>query len=270
MTFPSSGATQRNTKLGRFYTVGEQEYPSVTTILTVISKPALVNWAARVEREMVIDAAADLYVDCPLEKKMERPTFISTLNMRIGKAKAAQKELTKAAEIGSQAHALIEWTLLSEVVSAPGPQPKISEKAALAFAAWQKWRDTVKLKPILVEQTIWSKEFCYAGTMDLLAEMDGKLTVVDWKTGKAIYPESFLQNAAYRHALREMGHGNPVQGMIVRLPKVETDPEFEVADAGDETENFEVFLHALDLWKWQYKNEQEYHKNHAEKKEIAV
>ncbi len=251
-------ATQLNTKAGRFYQVGEDKYPSVTSILGVIGKPALINWAAKVEREMVLEVSSELYADAPPEK-MSKVAWITTMQTRLGKAKASAKELAKAAEIGSQAHSLIEWTLLSELVTAPGPMPKISVRAGYAFAAWEKWRDSVNLKPLLVEQVVWSKTHCYAGTLDLLAEVNGILTVVDWKTGKAIYPEAFLQNAAYRYAIREMGHGDPKAGMIVRLPKVETDPEFEAQDAGDEAANLATFLHAQQVWAWQQPFEEAFH-----------
>lgn len=261
---------QNNTRSGRFYQVEEVgDLPSVTTILSVISKPALINWAAKVEREMVLAVSSDLYIDAPTDTKMSRQAWLATMQTRLGKAKAATKELARAAEIGTQAHALIEWTLLKELVSAPGPEPKISAKAGYAFAAWQKWRDSVKLKPILVEQVVWSKTYGYAGTMDLLAEVDGKLTVVDWKTGKAIYPEAFLQNAAYRHAIREMGHANPVQGMVVRLPKLEGDPDFEVADAGNEITNLCTFMAAKELWAWQHVFEEAYQERRAAQEEIA-
>jgi hypothetical protein len=49
-----------------------------------------------------------------------------------------------------------------------------------------------------------------------------------------------------------MGHGDPTQGIIVRLPKVETDPEFEaVVVPGDEDYLFGQFLRAMGLWEWQ-------------------
>jgi hypothetical protein len=101
--------------------------------------------------------------------------------------------------------------------------------------------------------------------MDLLAEVNGKLTVLDWKTGKAIYPEAHLQNAAYRHALREMGHGDPVQGMVVRLPKNEEDPEFEVQIIEQpESELLSIFLNAKFLWHWQQIGEKKYQESRKE------
>ena len=69
-----------------------------------------------------------------------------------------------------------------------------------------------------------------------------------------------LQNAAYRYALREMGHGDAKQGMnILRLPKIQTDPEFEVAECHPEDSCMEsTFLHTFELWKWNQKGEEAY------------
>ena len=98
---------------GRFYALPDGEkFPSVTNILSVIAKPALVNWAANAERELVMRAAALLYEDLPTQgPKMGRLAFMETLKRRLGAEKAHQKELAKACEIGSEAHALIEWNL---------------------------------------------------------------------------------------------------------------------------------------------------------------
>src|ERR1700756_5125870 len=202
---------------GRWYNIDGIELPSVTTILSIVAKPALIAWSAKVEREMVTNASAQLYEDIAGTPRMSKAAYLMSLATRLGKEKASQKALQKASEIGSQAHALIEWNLRATLMQDAGPSPRIVDAAQWAFMAFEDWKKSVNLKPIWIEQTVWSKQHGYAGTMDLLAEVDGKLTVVDWKTGKAIYPEAYLQNAAYRHALREMGHGDPVQGIIVRL-----------------------------------------------------
>jgi hypothetical protein len=88
--------------------------------------------------------------------------------------------------------------------------------------------------------------------MDLMAEINGRPTLQDWKTGKAIYQEALLQNVAYRQAVREMGlFDGEIDGMIVRLPKVDTDPEFEVRKITEsEDQLLEVFLNVRALWDW--------------------
>ena len=83
--------------------------------------------------------------------------------------------------------------------------------------------------------------------------MSGVLTVLDWKSGKAIYPEALLQNVAYRHAAARQGLP-ATQGLIVRLPKLIDDPAWEVM-AVPETLGVEDFLAAVRLWRWQRRME---------------
>lgn len=238
----------------RFYQVGLKQYPSVTTILSVIGKPALVAWSAKVEREAVIEVSANLYQDCPSSPRMSRIGWITSLQSRLTKEKEHTKLLTKAGEVGSQAHSWIEWQIKRELMHDVGPCPVISPAAQLAVSAWERWKCSVSFKPLLCEQAVWSTNLEYAGTMDLLAEINGEVTLLDWKTGKAIYDESFLQNAAYRYAVAEMRllPGSPkINGMIVRLPKLEKDPEFETkAVPGELADLMEVFMNVRQLWEW--------------------
>jgi len=105
------------------------------------------------------------------------------------------------------------------------------------------------VRPIRVEDRVWSRRYGYAGTTDLLAEVDGVLTLVDFKTSKAIYAESTLQVAAYVMALEEMGHERATRGMIVRIPKT-ADSTFEVLEVPDLDAAFDVFLHVVSLFSW--------------------
>lgn len=262
-----SPSKRENRAGARWYTINEQEFPSVTTILSVIGKPALIAWSAKVEREMVTSASLGLYRDTHGTPKMSDLAYLNSLQTRLGKEKAHSKELAKAGDIGSQAHKLIEWNLRASLMQEAGPSPAVTDKATWAFMAWEDWKKSVNLKPVYIEQTVWSITYGFAGTMDLFAEVNGKLAVIDWKTGKAIYPEAYLQNAAYRHALREMGHGDPVQGIIVRLPKNTEDPEFEAKLIEEtEAELMDTFLHCFEMWKWSQKNEEKYQAKQAAKK----
>ena len=248
---------QRNTSSGRFYELEPGlSVPSVTHVLSCIGKPALIAWAANTERALVMDAAADLYLDIAGTPVMSRPAYVATLQGRVGKTKAHQKELGKAAEIGTQAHALIEWNIRQALKQQVGPEPKVLDAAQWAFMAYQDWAQSVSLKPLIIEQCVFSRVHGYAGTMDLLAEVNGVVTLVDFKTSKGIYAEAHLQTAAYRVALNEMGHGPVADALILRLPKLQTDPEFEVQASPSIEEGFPTFLAVLELWKWWYAAEQ--------------
>ena len=79
--------------------------------------------------------------------------------------------------------------------------------------------------------------------------MKGVPTILDWKSGNAIYSEAFLQNVAYRHVPGRLGMPSE-QGLIVRLPKTLEDPAWEALPVPD-TVTLEDFLSALRLWRWQ-------------------
>jgi hypothetical protein len=232
----------------------DEAYDSVTSILSAIGKPALINWAANQERALVMEAAANLHEDLPLAPRMSRLAYLATLQTRLGKEKAHQRELAKAAEIGSQTHGYIEWTLRRERGEVVGPEPRISDRALWAFMAWPDWQASVKLRPLAIEQVVWSTTYRFAGTLDFLAEitLPGHAVPVpvvgDLKTGKAIYDEARLQVSAYVAALREMEHAPAgVWAAVVRLPKIETDPEPEIRliSPEEQVDLFATFLRGL-------------------------
>ena len=60
-----------------------------------------------------------------------------------------------------------------------------------------------------IEQALFSKELGVAGTVDCIAEYEGELSVIDFKTSKRPKPEKwiehyFVQCAAYASMLYEM------------------------------------------------------------------
>src|SRR5262249_44547346 len=124
----------------------------------------------------------------------------------------------------------------------------LPDAATWAVESWKDWARSVALEPLAIERVVYCQACGYAGTMDLYARVGGVLTVLDWKSGKAIYPEAFLQNVAYRHAAARQGMPS-TQGLIVRLPKLVEDPEWEVVALPDNL-GLEDFLAALRLWRW--------------------
>lgn len=265
---PATKPVRKDSKVGgRFYDVDGEMYPSVTHILTAVNKPALVYWAANEERKLVTETAADLYTEWARElvpPVMPREAYTATLLARLGSAKAHQKLLVKAGDIGTQIHKLIEWTLRTAISADAGPKPDVSDPALWAFMSFEDWAKSVSLKPVLIEQTVYSKMHQYAGTMDVLARVNGALTLLDFKSGKSVYDEAHLQSVAYQAALIEMGYLPPVGGgLIVRLPKVETDPAFEVVTVKPMADLLPVFLAVKQLWAWSYQNDEAYRNRQA-------
>jgi hypothetical protein len=248
-----------DTKRGRFYEVTGQKWPSVTTILSVLGKDALIGWAAKQEREFVFEAARQVYTELVDGQERDTPMpvldeFDLKLADRLNVVKAHTKLLKEASAIGTNVHARIEFELNVEMGLEPEGEPKLASDSAIrAYGHYQDWRDTVELKPLHSELAVWSTVFGYAGTIDLIAEVtiegERKVAVIDFKTGKRIYREALLQNAAYRLAAKERGIPNDL-GLIVRLPKEPTDPAFEVGVVPPLEDLAGVFLALIPVHRW--------------------
>lgn len=234
---------------------GTKRYLRVSRALESINKPALMHWAARAEREYVVEAAATLHSLLP-SLRLSKTAYKERLQAHLGKAKAFSRESRRALDIGSQVHSMVEYTLRQELGHKVTKKPELVGPALLAFQRWEKWREDTHLTPIHIEQTIWSDSDEYAGTPDLIAQIDvgngPELVVLDWKTSKGFYLEMKLQNAAYAKAYCEMGHAEyPMPGLLVRLPKSEED-QIETLHIEKESQEslYEGFRSALSLAKF--------------------
>jgi hypothetical protein len=229
----------------RFYKVDGKEWPSVTTILDVINKPALGPWYAKEERRHFETALLEL---ASTHQTITGEQLLDAVINAVNGVKAADKTKQKAATIGTALHAAIEWHLRHQLGEDPGKEPTLPDESAWAFEAWKDWAKSVDLVPLMIERVVYCEYCGFAGTLDLYAKVKGALTVLDWKTGRAVYGEAFLQNAAYRHAARQRGIESE-QGLIVRLPKIIGDPAPEPVWV-PESSTYTDFRAAAYLWRW--------------------
>jgi hypothetical protein len=110
------------------------------------------------------------------------------------------------AAIGSAVHAAIKLDLsglaADEAFDVLLPKDKdIAQNCYLSFREWVKHKI---IKPIALEQSLISESMKYGGTFDFLGYVDGDLELIDFKTG-GIWPESFIQLAAYDYLIVENG-----------------------------------------------------------------
>jgi len=160
-----------------------------------------------IDREM-IDGVR--YYDTPDGQKLVSITsIISHYNReiftkwrkRVGVEEA--NKITKAATSrGTDMHTLVENYMLNKEL--PTVQP-LSE-----FLFKQAKPDLDKIDNIhAIEQALFSRELGVAGTVDCIAEYDGELAVIDFKTSKKPKPEKWIEHyyvqcAAYACMLYEM------------------------------------------------------------------
>jgi hypothetical protein len=102
---------------------------------------------------------------------------------------------------GSRIHQALEYVLrrATDVSVDPRDQPAV-DGARL-------WLNEHHVKPLEVEAFLINETVGYGGTCDLIAEIDGEVWLLDWKTSKsvawpsgAVYDEMRLQLAAYSRA----------------------------------------------------------------------
>lgn len=236
--------------------------PSVTTILSALAKPALVPWAAKMEREAAAEAALELLT---MPGAVWTPEgFHDAFAAALKGQRAAQKAKDDAANIGKTVHRLIEadlHALLRGVgESVEDDEAVCGGPVATAYQHWLTWREDHALTPLRMETMVASREHGYAGTVDLVAAIDDKKTVVDFKTGNRLYPEARLQLAAYFHALEEQEGEGIDRGLLLRLPKTAEGglPEALWLSREELWEGVRSFLAVKDVWTWMRAQEENF------------
>lgn len=186
--------------------------PGVTTVLNVLAKPALIAWANRLGLEG-IDSSR--YRD-------------------------------KMADVGTITHLMI----LAHITKATPDLTEYSqqdistaENCMLSFLEWEKAH---KLEPIVVETPITSDKYGYGGTPDYIGLVNGRLELLDFKTGNGIWAEMFYQLAAYRQLAQEQGH-KIEHARILRIGRDENEG-FEERLVTRFDNEFEVFRHCLAIY----------------------
>lgn len=123
----------------------------------------------------------------------------------------ADAERDKAAARGTGVHTVLERLALGQPVTKDFLPEAAQPWYDGAVAAWV----ALQPEPVEVEQIVCHPEDGYAGRPDLVAYVDGVLTLLDWKTGKGkVYAKGHWQARLYERARRRCGF-EPVERIIV-------------------------------------------------------
>jgi ATP-dependent exoDNAse (exonuclease V) beta subunit len=215
---PAEGV--HRSKTHQYYFNGQGPWPGVTTITKVLDAPALTNWKMGEVARSAIDNAERLIEDREAGKTEAAVKYLTTLS-------------TTAMDRGSRIHASIESVLRRE----PADVDPRDEAAVAGARGWLNDQATTHgLRPLEVEAYLISETHGYGGTLDLIAEIDGEVWLLDWKTGKSVawpsgdvYSDHRLQLAAYAHADFIAKPGDPVR---YPLPAVTRFGIVHVTDGG--------------------------------------
>lgn len=206
--------TQHNTPSGRYYTLdgdeSDQHFFSVTTILHHCTEDIINEW-----------------------KK------------NIGEERAKQEGGT-ASSLGTQLHDLSEHYLKNQDLT------NILKNNMLMFHRFNKFTkildrlDNIKC----LEKKFYSAKFGMAGTVDCIAEFDGVLSIIDFKTSKNIKYESmihhyFAQATAYAIMVYEL-YGIKIPNIAILISVENDEPLVYTARCKD---YFQFLLDAIKTYK---------------------
>jgi hypothetical protein len=194
--------------------------------------------------------------------------------------RAADEAKERSAQEGSAVHDAVEAIL-------KGHKPVVDEVTRPAVEAFDEFLRNTHVKPLLIEERLVSRTHGYAGTVDVVAEINGLVGVLDIKTSKAVYRDYGMQTAAYRSALLEdTGGPQPQVSWILRLDQARACAhcggamrtkggnvrvtgrgsrtcihqwgpmvgQFEFKALDDHDADLRAFLAAKSLWEWEYRD----------------
>lgn len=170
----------------RYRNSADKIVPGVTTITGVMNKPLLVPWANK----------------------------LGLQGIEVG------KYVDDLAEIGTLAHYFVECHIKSQIEGTE-VKPEIDDysknqidAAENSFIKFLDWESKHEVKYIASELQLVSEKHQYGGTIDIYCEIDGKKTLADLKTCKAIYSEHHTQVAG-GYGLLLVEHGYKVEDIII-------------------------------------------------------
>lgn len=222
----------------------EHVFPGVTGVLSVINKPALVNWSRKSALEAVRAQLLERFPSLALTTKGRKVGFnlVDIDEILAVAAKRPDQLKDDAADLGTKAHAYIDTIVKGGKIS------NIPDDILTPVMAFAEWWDGSGMEFLSGDLKVASLEHGYGGSLDALGIRGSTLVLLDWKTSKALYDEYALQVAAYAKAFEEMYGVVVEEAVCVRFRKDGVrGVSFEALKVRNIDESFQAFLAAKDL-----------------------
>lgn len=242
-----------NTDWGRYYHHpsfqkggGKGKYapnPSITNVMKVLDEGFLPGYYSK------------LVATYAVENMEEVAELISTLSPQaaIDMLREVPYQPHPNSAIGDEVHYAVEQHV-RKLHGLPYEVPKLSTITAKRMLA--QWLEFVRVhQPDIhyCEYNVWSYKHGYAGTGDLLMEVNGELHIVDLKSGTRIYPKVGMQTAAAKRADSLI----TFSGTEIDMPAVHKTSVLHIRpmsiklfEIEHEEDNWKAFLACRELFSW--------------------
>lgn len=167
------------TPFGRMYARSVSSEPLVPSITTVIAQQPLDlgGWHGHM-------AATELANHPQLESALNRPSALRGLIKDA--AGAAERYRDAAAERGDRIHNYCEQVALKTMGRDHELDQALETLRANGEEAYaqrfDEWWTAFRVEPLAAEVTVWNQTVGYAGTLDLVARIAGRVCLIDYKT----------------------------------------------------------------------------------------
>ena len=195
----------------------------------------------------------------------------------------AQEIKMDRGKYGTRVHAAIEMLLNGEEVAMddtfrdPYAEPGDDRLEALTFEEynavwtfqewWKEFTEKHEVEIIETEFTIWSETLGFAGTVDLLAKVDGVYTIFDWKTSKSVYLGHKAQISGYRKEMVNQLKTEEVNMIIGQFGYDKNKKGYKITEVEDCWAEFEA---AHTFWKKENDGSKPFQKDYPLKLSLAV
>src|SRR5208282_474239 len=178
----------------------------VTTITGVVDKSGPIQgWTAKT----TVNAFRELVKPGQSYSVQELDGFFEAAR------KSSYQKKQEAADVGTAVHKWLELYFHGLNPELPPEDPYLS--CVQAALAWIKQHNVQILEN---ERPVYSLTYEVSGRLDGIGLVDGKKSLIDYKTGNGVYPEAWLQTAAYQSFYEEETPKSEIeQRVIIRLGK---------------------------------------------------
>ena len=222
------------------YTLDGKPLTGCTTVLGVIAKPNLIQWAANEAVNFVRN-----------EWKSDVIYSQEAIELILNKAKTAhRRKKEEAGQKGADVHAVIEDIIKFAIKEDEG-MIMMNTHETPQVRNFIEWAIENKIKFLESEKKVYSQKHWTAGTADFTCLINGRKWIGDIKTSSGIYDRTpMAQTAAYRMMLEEMGEKDFVGSVIVNIKKDgKFNKEEDVYWSEDFQEDLSLFLGALQVYR---------------------
>jgi len=194
----------------RFYKIDGVYYQSITSILKLLSKEKINEWAIKQTINYIV------------KQGNLSPDIISSA------FKYSKRYLQELADKGTAKHLLAQNYLLT------GKYKK--DKWLDKFIAWKKEAD-FRTNKNLIEKTVYSKKLGCAGTIDLLGTVYGQPVLLDIKTSSGIFLSHKIQVCGYKSIIEK-----DIKVGIIQISRDAKSKNFRLLEKEEEENYTKIFL----------------------------